>query len=395
MLGGSRKTRTSFAPSFVFISTMDSVPWGGSEELWSRAALKLVSKGFFVAASVVEWTPLDHRVQRLKDAGVIVSTRKQHPSLWQRGLAKLTRAQNGAVTISIRNLIGRLRPSIVVHSSGTAFPYPDFLEVCLSHEIPFVTIGQCNHEGWWLHDDVAARLRPAMLRARRCYFVSEANRRLAEKQLGCEMPNAEVIRNPFNVSYDAAPPWPSLGQSEKIQFASVGRLHPPSKGQDLLFEALAMPHWRERAWQLRVYGDGPMRDTLGRFAQRLGIADRVNFALHVADIEAIWAANHVLVMPSRFEGLPLTIIEAMLCARPVIATNVAGHSEVIEHGVTGFLAEAPTVKAMSDALEQFWTRRGEAESMGKAAANRVRQLVPRDPAQEFSENLEKLIRSPH
>jgi Glycosyl transferases group 1 len=58
-------------------------------------------------------------------------------------------------------------------------------------------------------------------------------------------------------------------------------------------------------------------------------------------------------MPSRYEGLPIVIVEAMLCERTVVATNVAGHSEVIEDGISGFLAHAPTVASVAKALERF------------------------------------------
>jgi glycosyltransferase involved in cell wall biosynthesis len=375
----------------VFISTMDSVPWGGSEELWSRAALNLVSEGFSVAASVVEWSPLHVRVQRLKESGITVSTRAQFPSLWERARGKIGGSRKGAAVASVEKLIEAMGPGLVVHSSGTAFPYADFVEICLSRNIPFVTISQANHDGWWLDDRLAQRLRPAMLESSRCYFVSDANRQLAEKQLGCELANAEIIRNPFNVDYNAAPPWPPL--DGLVRFASVGRLHPPSKGQDLLFEVLALPVWRTRRWQLYLYGEGPMRYTLERLAHRLGIADRIVFAAHATNVEAIWAANHVLVMPSRFEGLPLTMVEAMLCARPVIATDVAGHAEIIDNGVTGFLADSPKVDSLSAALERFWARRHQAEEMGKAAARKIRQLIPADPGRVFSDKLIGLVGS--
>jgi len=85
------------------------------------------------------------------------------------------------------------------------------------------------------------------------------------------------------------------------------------------------------------------------------------------------------------------MVEAMLCARPVVATNVAGHPEVIKDGVVGFLADGPTVASVAKALERFWERRSEAEQMGKAAAERIRQLVPRDPTQVFSGKIRKLV----
>ncbi len=130
---------------------------------------------------------------------------------------------------------------------------------------------------WWA-DDLAERYRIALAAARRCYFVSNANRQLSEKQIGGELPNAEVIWNPLNVSCRAPLSWPPLSDSGELRLACVGRLYLPHKGQDLLFEALASPIWRERPWRLYLYGEGPMRGSLEWLAQRLGIADRVVFA---------------------------------------------------------------------------------------------------------------------
>jgi glycosyltransferase involved in cell wall biosynthesis len=137
-----------------------------------------------------------------------------------------------------------------------------------------------------------------------------------------------------------------------------------------------------------------MRNGLERLAQRLGLADRVVFAGYRA-VDEIWASNHVLVMPSRFEGLPLAMVEAMLCGRPVVATDVAGHSEIMEDGVTGFLADAPTPSSMANALERFWARRAEAEEIGIAAAKRIRQLVPSDPVRIFSDKIKEIATAPH
>ena len=236
----------------------------------------------------------------------------------------------------------------------------------------------------------AARYRKGLSAAARCYFVSRANLRLAEKQLGCELSNAEVVWNPFNVDYHASPPWPKLGADGELRLACVARLHPPSKGQDILFEALATPQWATRAWRLYLYGEGPMRNVLERLAQRLGLAERVVFAGH-KPVEEIWTSNHVLVMPSRAEGLPLAIVEAMLCGRPVIATDVAGNSEIVDDGITGFLADAPTVSSVANALERFWARREMLEEIGKAGARKIRKLVPHDPVRVFTDKLKTFL----
>jgi glycosyltransferase involved in cell wall biosynthesis len=98
----------------------------------------------------------------------------------------------------------------------------------------------------------------------------------------------------------------------------------------------------------------------------------------------------VLVMSSRIEGFPLAIIEAMLCGRPVVATDVAG-AEVIEEGVTGFLAGVPTVGCVRNALERFWAKRGDAREIGAAASKSIRHLVPSDPARIFADKIKGLL----
>jgi glycosyltransferase involved in cell wall biosynthesis len=379
---------------FVFISTLTGYPWGGSEELWSRAALALAAQGFPVGASVLEWSPPDAHLLGLMQGGVEVRFRPRRYSLWRRAWRKAIRERREPVVSEVDGwLATRPAPSLVVLGYGDPFPQLELAELCAARHWPFATIAQANAENYWLADDRAARFRVVLPKALRCYFVSQANRRLAEKQLGADLPNAEVVWNPFNVAFDACPPWPALEPGGGLQLACVARLEPQAKGQDLLLQALAKPIWADRNWRLNLYGAGPSRDVLERLARRLGIADRVRFAGH-RPVEEIWPANHVLVLPSRYEGLPLAMVEAMLCARPVVATDVAGHAEIVEDGVTGFLADAATVASIERALERMWARRNELERMGEAGSRKIRGLVPADPIRAFSEKIKAIAREP-
>lgn len=357
--------------------------WGGSEELWSRTALELVDQGVPVSVSVAAWSPLHPRVVELQESGIDVWLRSQHQTLLRRAWHRF-RHQSAEATQIGRLLASRSTTFVVL--SDPHLPPLDLLELCVNRRVPTVTIQQANSESWWPTDEVAQRYRQLLSGVVRCYFVSKANRRLTERQLGIRLPNAEIVRNPFNVDFYPELHWPALTTDSEVRFACVGRLSPIDKGQDLLFEALSHPCWARRCWRLYLYGEGPMRDGLQRLAQSLGIANRVVFAGY-RTVEQIWASNHVLVMPSRYEGLPLAMVEAMLCARPVIATNVAGHSEIVEDGVTGFLADAPTAGSIAQALERFWARRDNAEAIGRAGAQRIRQLVPPDPARIFADKL--------
>ena len=374
----------------LFVSSVNNTPWGAAEELWSRAALDLAVEGFAVFASYAAHSPPDRRVLNLTERGIEVWFRPMRYPLRKRAWRALTAPQKSPTTLEVERLVAARSPEFVVISDGAPFPPLDLLEMCATKRLPFVIIVHCNSYFWWPADALAERYRAALAAALRCYFVSNQNRRIAEKQIGCELPNAELVRNPFNVDFSASLPWPPLGGDGELRFACVGRLEPAGKGQDILFEVLAGPAWVTRYWRLHLYGGGENRGGLERWAQRLGLADRVVFEGYVANVEKIWSLNHVLVMPSRIEGLPLALVEAMLCGRPVVATDVAG-AEVIEDGVSGFLAEAPTVGCVGNALERFWARREDAWEIGATAAKRIRHLVPPDPARVFVDKIRELL----
>jgi len=103
--------------------------------------------------------------------------------------------------------------------------------------------------------------------------------------------------------------------------------------------------------------------------------------------------GEVLVLPSRTEGLPLALIEAMMCGRFGIVTNEGGTSEVVEEGRTGFIANAAKVDELDHAMERAWAVRKEWESIGKAAGRAVRTMVPLDPVASFTAKLLGLVDS--
>lgn len=367
----------------VFISTMENLPWAGSEELWSRAALALANNGWPVAASVHNWPTLHHRIPELEQAGVALQLRN-YP-LWRRAQRRLFARDKAPLDLQAISF-ATAKPTALLLASGGPASSLGLLEACLAKNVPFATICQQNSEFFWPDDPTAMRYRRVMLAARRCYFVSNENRKLFEKQIACELPNAEIVWNPCNVDFDQHQTWPKLEKEAEVRFASVARLHPPSKGQDILLEALAGPAWRDRSWCLTFYGAGPMREGIEHLVRRFGLQDRAEFAGHVADVEKIWAKNHALVLPSRFEGMPLALVEAMLCCRAAVATDIAGQ-EIIVDEVTGFLANAPTASALGAALERLWIRRADLQEIGMAAAAAIRQRVPSNPVGVFVDKI--------
>jgi glycosyltransferase involved in cell wall biosynthesis len=367
---------------------MAGSPWGGSEELWTRAAVSLAQQGVPIAASVHGWPELDRRIVDLRRAGIDLRPRPVKPSLMT--LVRRRLSGKTPIVFDIEGSFGRMSPSLVLISNGYAFPPIELAEMCIARNWPFVTLAHSNFSGWWIGDELAARFRTVLPLARQCLFVSEANRRQAERQIGQEIGNARIVRNPPAIDISAPLAWPSQANGE-ICMASVGHLFPTEKGQDILLDVLAQPLWRGREWRLTFYGKGPNRDVLERLVARQGLQDRIFFGGHVA-IEEIWRRNHVLLMPSRYEGMPLTVVEAMMCGRPVVATNVGGIAEVVEDGSTGFMAVAPVAQCFGDALDRMWSDRDKLEAMGRRAATRIRQIMPSDPVAAFVEQLKSFAK---
>jgi glycosyltransferase involved in cell wall biosynthesis len=370
----------------LFISTMAGLPWGASEELWTRTAIWLVKQRIPVAASVHGWHQLDPRISNLLRVGVDLRPRPVERSL----ITRLRQYLSGKAqfVVDIEKSLKGISPSLVVISNGATFPPIELLEMCIERGWRFATIAHTNPPTWWPSDEMAARFRKALPLAERCYFVSEANRTLAEKQLGYDFENAEIVRNPLNVQTASKMSWPSCKIDDELRMACVGRLS-GEKGLDIILDVLAEPQWEERRWRLTLYGSGPLRNVLERLVKRAKLDERVSFAGYVA-VEKIWSENHILVMPSRFEGMPLAVIEAMFCGRPVVATNVGGISEVITDNRTGFLADAAVPECFGTSLERMWTQRYRLEDIGKQAEADIRELMPNNPIQIFAEKLKDL-----
>jgi glycosyltransferase involved in cell wall biosynthesis len=288
----------------------------------------------------------------------------------------------------VRTLLTNLNPDLVVVSQGTNFDGLSYSDLCRISGRPYVIISQKATDYHWPLDKDRMVMRSAFQSALRCYFVSRHNLHLTECQIGETLMNAEIVCNPFLVSGSLLPG----NEDHSIRLACVARLDTGEKGQDILLHVLARPRWRNRNLSVSFFGAGHNSEALRDLARLLALK-KVDFPGFVSDVESIWKAHHALVLPSRTEGLPLTLIEAMMCGRFGIVTNEGGTSEVVEEGRTGFIANAAKVDELDHAMERAWAMRENWESIGKAAGRAVRTMVPRDPVASFTAKLLELVDS--
>lgn len=354
------------------ISTMRAAPWGGSEELWFAAARCALARGHEVAVSGFDWPEPAPKVLALRDAGAVLLRRPARPSQF---LARFRTPR------WIREL-ERFAPEVVCLSQGAAYecvrqrstrPLLEWLD---GRTIPLVLVVQYNDEEVDLRPRTVEAARRLFVRADTNVFVARRNLAAAERHLGISIPNPVFVCNPVNLRDTSAIPWPS---GEEVRLACVARLHADTKGHDLLFEALATAAWRDRRWRLSIFGDGPDRERYRKSVDRLGLDPRVEFLGHVEDVRSIWNEHHLLVLPSRSEGTPLAMLEAMLLGRACLAVDVGGCPDWIADGENGFLAGAASVAAVAETLERAWSVLPRWRAMGEAARETMVRRYDLDP----------------
>jgi len=361
---------------------MDGAAWGGSEDLWGNTALHLANRGVYdVRVNVSRWSEVPPLVSKLSEARAVVTRRPLRHTTSQ----KVKRSVLGETAYK---WLDANRPDFVLVSQGGNVDGVEWMLECAQRGIPYACIAQMANDDYWPPYDIVKRNAAAYTQAQASYFVSRANRELTERQLACRLPNASVVHNPYHVNYEADPPWPAT--EGVIKLACVGRLAPNAKGQDLILEVMSMEKWRKRPLQVTLFGSGPCRESIAALAAMLNVTS-VHFGGFESSVENIWATHHALILPSRFEGLPLSVVEAMLCGRVCIVTDIAGNAELLEDNLTGFVAAAPSARSLDEALERAWQRRTEWQEMGQAARKHCRQLIPQDPIGEFAKTLGSII----
>lgn len=147
----------------------------------------------------------------------------------------------------------------------------------------------------------------------------------------------------------------------------------PDKGQEWLIRALAELRKEFPDVKLLLAGDGPQRGKLQKLAHELGVSDAVIFAGFVKDVQSVYAALNVFLLPSFFEALNNSLLAAMAYEIPSIAFNRGALGEIIEHGKSGLLVEAANEPALRDAIAFLLREPAFARQLGASGRERVQE----------------------
>jgi glycogen(starch) synthase len=245
---------------------------------------------------------------------------------------------------------------LFLHESSRSHPAP--LVVTPQQDIPPRLLGPSTLPGRTLRAARWAVCCSASIRDEVCAAAPELRSRSSVIYHGLSLPPA------------SGPP-----PLDPPHLLGIGRLV-PFKGFDVALQAFRRVLDRLPRARLTLAGDGPERLALEHLAVRLGVKDAVDFVgwIHPERVAALMATATLVLMPSRWEGLPLVGLEAQAAGRPVVASRVGGLPEVVADGETGCLVAPDSPAALADAAMALLGSPDTLARMGRAARARAARV---------------------
>lgn len=191
-----------------------------------------------------------------------------------------------------------------------------------------------------------------------------------------------IDESTYRVTVDTRAKRAELGIGNADSVIGIGVRLTPQKGLEFLLEAFALLHRTCRHAKLLIIGDGELKASLQEQSRKLQIERSVIFTGFRADIPELLQIMDVYVLPSLFEGHPLALLEAMAAERAIVASDIPGVRETVDHGQTGLLVPTENPAALCDALMQLVTNNELRLRMGSNGYQRFRECYTVQQAME-------------
>jgi glycosyltransferase involved in cell wall biosynthesis len=282
----------------------------------------------------------------------------------------------------------RIRPTGVLVNLADPTHGMAVLLACALMKIPTTAVFHLAFAPFWVAPRKAKLMRWARGRSQRWVSVSEHNRGMVSQSFAAKADEITVIHNGVKLGA-----WATRGESRAARLesrrsvrdelglpasarliVSVGRLD-RQKGFDLLVGTV--PHVvraNPDVWFVWV-GEGPERPTIEKRAHELGVRDRIHLLGYRTDVSRLLSSGDLFAFPSRFEGLPFALLEAMAHRLPVVASDATSIPEILSDRVHGLLFPSGETERLREALIWALGHPQEMRSMADLAFQRTRNFT--------------------
>jgi glycosyltransferase involved in cell wall biosynthesis len=370
---------------------MNGSSWGGSEELWYRTALLLAHRGANVACAVYDWQEKEERLQALQAAGCSVYRLPNKKTIAARSLKKIYRKlkTKAQLKAAINALPVEAYDIVIVNQGGYEVytsPWKNVYQRLKNYVLLFHNYNE--HQAFSKTQKKA--LQNWVSNAAMNFFAAQRIIGVLEEKLSIAFSRAAVLINP--ITFD--PPAGAIAdpplQNGNYTLGMFAALDTSRKAQDTLIAVLAAPKWKERNWQLHLYGEGGDRHTLQALINEKGLQEKVFLLGHTADVAGALRQVHLVLQITNIDAMPLSVVEAMAMSRPLVVSRTGDMPQWVANGQNGWVCD-PTPADIDATLEKAWQAKDRWEVMGRRSFFLFKQKFPRSPEERFLQQLNETL----
>jgi glycosyltransferase involved in cell wall biosynthesis len=213
-----------------------------------------------------------------------------------------------------------------------------------------------------------------------------------ERKFHISIDKKQTLINPIASIPDAGPyPYPVFADGKCI-WVMFAELDIARKSQDILIKSLSADKWKERNWQLHLYGKGKDKQVLENLIAEAELENKILFKGYTNNIKKSLQDYHLLLQCTRIDAMPITVVEAMAVARPCVVSNVGDMPVWIEDGISGFICPVVTPEGIDETLERCWQQKNNWEAMGKNAFDTFIKKYPQPYEEKIADILNSYIK---
>lgn len=365
------------------IPTIREYSWGAPGQCMGALVSALHEAGHDVLWLVAPIDSQHPSVSSLASQGVRVRRLPDPPPGYVR-LAWLRRRLRGADNVA--SILDGFDPDHVFLNQGGTWCGlgEEFFDTLAARARRYSLICHLNRPQAAFSMNELRRARWLMSNAKRVFANSSWTIRLAEQQLAATIAHSRIFQYPLRFDFARPLEWPT---NEVPVLEMLNRLDVHHKGIDLALQAMATLQDEGYRFRLRMHGSGPDGPYVRELVDYLGLRNAVQVYPHTDDLAGVWKEAEMLVLPSRYEGLAVSMLEAMGFGRVVLRTPYGGAAEWLKDGVTGYICPAAEVDELCQTLRRALAERSRWRDMGLRAHETLRQGRLDAPASVFLEAL--------
>ncbi len=367
--------------SIFFLSLMNGSAWGGSEEFWYRTALWMSSNNYKVSIACFDWEEKKERIRLLKESGCSIYLLPNKKGIFNKRLIKkaldsipfneyqLTVINQGGwediLHAPFKNLYKKLHNYVINNHNYNVNAVLSLKKQQLLQQ--------------WLH------------KAKMNFGDTQKIFEAIEKNFNINIDKKQTLINPIASQPETGPyPYPAFSDGNCI-WVMFAEMDTARKSQDILIKSLSSLKWKERNWQLHLYGNGKDKAMLEKLVAGCKLQNKILFKGYTNNIKKSLQDYHLLLQCTRIDAMPITVVEAMAMARPCVVSQVGNMPVWVEDRVNGFVCNEVSVKGIDEVLENCWQQKNNWEAMGKNAFDTFIKKYPQPYEEKIAEILNNYL----